>query len=67
MTILRGRLSYLVHYYFSAYLLRPIAYSVCGCMLSMCVCVCVCVCVSDAPVCGMSGRERQVRRAHTHA
>jgi hypothetical protein len=38
MTILRGRLSYLVHYHFSACLLRPVAYSVCGCMLFMCVC-----------------------------
>jgi hypothetical protein len=34
MTILRGRLSYLVHYNFSACLLRPVAYSVCGCVLS---------------------------------
>jgi hypothetical protein len=41
-----------VHYHFSACLFRPVVYSVCGCMLSMCVCV------PDVPVCGMSGRSQ---------
>jgi hypothetical protein len=66
--ILRGRPLYLVHYHFSACLLRhlPIRY----------VAVCrLCVCVSGVPVCGLSGRElsvhdqtthRQVHRTHTH-
>jgi hypothetical protein len=51
MTILRGRLLYLVRYHFSASLLRHLHYSVCGCM-------CLCECWSDVPDCGLSGRER---------
>jgi hypothetical protein len=49
MTILRGRPFCLVHYHFSACLLRhlPIRYVVVGRL---------CVCVSGVPVCGLSGR-----------
>jgi hypothetical protein len=70
MTILRGRLSYLVHYHFSVCLLRPVAYSVCGCMLSVCVCVCVCArrtCLWD--VWSWTTRhptDRYVGHTHTH-
>jgi hypothetical protein len=47
----QGRPLYLVHYHFSACLLRhlPIRY--------VAVC-CLCLCVSGVPVCGLSGRER---------
>jgi hypothetical protein len=75
----QGSPSYLVHYHISACLLRPVAYSVCGCM-----CLCECVpdvpicrmsdCSQDVPVCGMSGREQpdipqtgtSVTHIHTH-
>jgi hypothetical protein len=58
MTIFRGRSLYLVHYHFSACLLRhlPIRY------------VAVCrLCVSGVPVCGLSHTTHiQVNRTHTH-
>jgi hypothetical protein len=61
LTFLRVRPLYLVHYHFSACLLRhlPIRY----------VAVCrLCVCVPGVPVCGLSGREllgETVRRQFT--
>jgi hypothetical protein len=43
MTILRGRLLYLVRYHFSTRLLCHLQYSMCGCM-------CLCECVPGVPV-----------------
>jgi hypothetical protein len=72
MTILRGRLSYLVHYQFSACFLRPVVYSVCGCMLCVCVRACVrarCTCLWDvwSRLVHDQTSHRQVHRARTHA